>query len=212
MEIIFKCHQNRKQKSPVSWNQSNPRGFYASKSHIWMRGWGMSKFYFRDWHSCIDITARAYVWIAFSKPPKTMKMSITKKKWKSVYEMYLKDMQAHSHHPCILSRHVKGYENFQCAADRNFKTGANAGSTSGTATAGQGKGLQLFSSGCSAGAAGYCLVHFRALFPIQEDLDLHISCAFTQLLDKTSWKQLAEILILSNYFWALNYFPNVLLY
>lgn len=86
-----------------------------------------------------------------------MKMSIIKKKSKSVYEMYLKDMQAHSHHSCILSRHVKGYENLQCAADRNLKSGANTGSTSGTATTGQGKGLQLCSSGSSAGAAVYCL-------------------------------------------------------
>lgn len=74
-----------------------------------------------DWHSCIDITAIAYVWIVFPKLPRTMKMSIIKKKWKSVYEMYLKDTQARSHHSCILSRHVKVYKNLQCAAGRNKK-------------------------------------------------------------------------------------------
>lgn len=58
--------------------------------------------------------------------------------------MYLKDMQAHSHHSCILSRHVKGYKNLQCAADRNKKSGANIGSTSGITIAVQGKGLHLF--------------------------------------------------------------------
>lgn len=101
-----------------------------------------------------------------------MKMSTTKKKWKSVYEIYVKDMQAHSHCSCILSRHVKGYKNLQCAADRNKKSGANTSSTSGSATAVQGKGMQLFLlpqalAVLQGQKVVFYVAHFIALFSVQ---------------------------------------------
>lgn len=85
--------------------------------------------------------------------------------------MYLKDMQAHSHHSCILSRHVKDNKNLQCVADRNKKSGGNTGSTTGTATAIQGKGLQLFLLPQALAVLEgqqiiVCIAHFKALFPI----------------------------------------------
>lgn len=100
-----------------------------------------------------------------------MKMSIIKKKWKSAYEMYLKDTRAHSHHSCILSTHVKGYKNLQCVADRN-RRGANISSTSETATAVQGKGLQLFLLPQALVALQgqqviFYVAHFIVLFSIQ---------------------------------------------
>lgn len=100
-----------------------------------------------------------------------MKKSIIKKKWKSVYEMYLENMQTHTHHSCILSRHVKSYKNLQCVADRNKKSGANTTSTSGITTADQGKELQLYLlPQALAVLQGHQVIvyadHFTALFQV----------------------------------------------
>lgn len=86
--------------------------------------------------------------------------------------MYLKDTQAHSHHSCIHSRHVKGFKSLQCAADRNKKSGANTGSTSGTATAVQEKGMQLFLLPQALAVLQgqqviFYVAHFITLFSIQ---------------------------------------------